>query len=293
MKCGFIAIAGAPNAGKSTLLNRILGFKLAIVSNKPQTTRHRILGVHTQDEAQMIFLDTPGLHQARGALNRRMMDVALESLREADALLMVVDASGKGLELGRKAASLAVRSDKPALLALNKIDVFGEKQRLLPILQQAEQWGQWQALVPVSARSGEGVERLLGELVRLLPESPPMFPADTLTDLSERFLAAELVREKVFRFTRQDIPYASAVTIDEFVEPGRHPVTAISATIHVERESQKAIIIGKNGSMLKTLGTAARQDLERMLGGPVFLKLLVRVEPRWSHDGAGLSKLGY
>ncbi len=294
MKCGFIAIAGAPNAGKSTLLNRILGFKLAITSNKPQTTRHRILGVHTEEGAQIIFLDTPGLHQAKGALNQHMQEVALQAMAEADGVLFVVDAMDKGIIAGQRVADWLSQAGKPVLVGLNKTDAFNEKEKLLPILQQVNGWGNWRALVPISAQTGQGVRPLLAELVKLLPASPPLFPADTITDLSERFLAAELVREKVFRLTRQDVPYASAVTIDEFVEPARAGAhTSISATIHVEREGQKAIIIGARGAMLKAIGTSARQDLERMLGGPVYLKLFVRVEAKWSQASQGLGKLGY
>lgn len=294
MKCGFIAIAGAPNAGKSTLLNRILGFKLAITSNKPQTTRHRILGVHTEEHMQVIFLDTPGLHQARGALNKHMMDVATDTLREADGILFVADAMERGLPLAAQVADMVLAMNKPVVLGLNKVDAYADKEKLLPVLQQASAWGNWRAIVPISAQTGQGIDGLLKEIANILPIGEAMFPADTITDLSLRFLAAELVREKVFRLTRQDIPYATAVTIDEFLEPdSEHSHTSISATIHVERNSQKGIIIGKGGAMLKAIGVAARHDLERMLGTQVFLKLFVRVEPKWAQGGRGLSKLGY
>lgn len=294
MKCGFIAIAGAPNAGKSTLLNRVLGFKLAITSNKPQTTRHRILGVHTEPDMQVIFLDTPGLHQARGALNKHMVDVAWEAIREADGILFMVDAMEKGVPLGQKVATALKETNKPVVLGLNKVDAYNDKEKLLPILREVDSWGQWRSIVPLSAQTGQGTKQLMAELGKILPEGEQLFPADTLTDLSERFLAGELVREKVFRLTRQDIPYVTAVTVDEFLEPDeRHGNTSITATIHVEKDSQKGIIIGKGGSMLKAIGSAARHDLERFLGGPVFLKLFVRVESKWSQGARGLSKLGY
>ena len=292
--CGFIAIAGAPNAGKSTLLNKILGFKLAITSDKPQTTRHRILGVHTEEDLQVIFLDTPGLHKARHALNRHMMDVALEALREAEGILFMVDVQERGLNDARRVAEMVASAGKKVVVGLNKVDTLSDMEKLLPILSEVNSWGEWQALVPVSAQTGLGLKQVMGELKKMLPTGQPLFPPDTLTDLSERFLAAELVREKVFRLTKQDIPYATAVTIDEFIEPDqRNRTTSISATIHVERSGQKAIIIGKGGGMLKAIGTAARHDLERMLNGPVFLKLFVRVEAKWSQGRHGLSKLGY
>jgi GTP-binding protein Era len=291
MRCGFIAIAGAPNAGKSTLLNKILGFKLAITSNKPQTTRRKILGVHSQKEAQIIFLDTPGLHRARNSLNRRMMEEALAALGQADAILFLLEISAKGLASAERAASLVKKTGKPVIVGLNKIDTLANKEALLPILSQVDSWGDWQALLPLSARSGLGLEPLLEQLRLMLPQGPALFPPDTITDLSLRFLAAELVREKIFRLARQDIPYAAAVTVDEFVEAADGAeLTRISATIHVEKNSQKAIIIGKKGAMLQEIGTRARLDMERLLGGPVFLRLLVRVEHNWSRQAGRLQQ---
>ncbi|MFZ5584488.1 MAG: GTPase Era [Thermodesulfobacteriota bacterium] len=294
MKSGFVAIAGAPNAGKSTFLNQVLGFKLAITSDKPQTTRHRILGVHTDERRQVVFLDTPGLHTPRRALNQRMVQTALDAMQEVDAVLFVAEASPRGLTEAAAVAPLVVKTGRPALLALNKVDLVSKKADLLPMLQQVDGWGRWAAVVPISALTGDGTERVLEELERLLPGDQPLFPDDMLTDLSERFLAAELIREKVFRLTEREVPYAVAVTVDEFLEPGAEGrPTAITATIHVERQGQKAIIIGKGGAMLKKIGTAARLDLERLLGAPVFLSLFVRVEPRWSQEDKGLRKLGY
>ena len=294
MHSGFVAIVGAPNAGKSTFLNKVLGFKLAITSDKPQTTRHRILGVYNQDQLQVVFLDTPGLHQPRRALNKLMVETALATLQEVDAVLFMVEASPRGLEAGSKAAGVLTAADKPVVLALNKIDLLSDKAALLPMLEEVATWGNWAALVPVSAQQGDGTRQVVSELARQLPEGGPLFPIDTLTDLSERFLAAELIREKIFRLTEREVPYSVAVTVDQFLEPAEEGrPTAITATIHVERGGQKAIVIGKGGAMLKKIGTAARLDMERLLGGPVFLDLFVRVEPRWSQEDRGLRKLGY
>jgi GTP-binding protein Era len=294
VKCGYIAIAGLSNAGKSTLLNKILRFKLAITSPKPQTTRNRILGVHTEAGTQIIFLDAPGLHQGRGALNKLMLDVALKTLNEADGILFVVDACDKRLDLAQKAAAVIAGSGKPALLALNKIDAFNDKSKLLPLIEKTRGWHDWRALAPVSARNGDGLPQLLAKIREILPPGPPVFPEDAVTDLSARFLAAEIVREKVFRLTQEDIPYAVAVTIDEFTPPGhRRAHTCVRAVIHVPKDGQKAIIIGKGGGMLKNIGAAARRDLEKMLDSPVFLQLFVRVTPQWNRDGQGLRKMGY
>jgi GTP-binding protein Era len=294
MKSGVVAIAGAPNAGKSTFLNQVLGFKLAITSDKPQTTRHRLLGVYNGPELQVVFLDTPGLHEPRRALNKVMVDTALATLQEVDAILFMVDVSRAGLEAGARVAAVVQQAGKPVVLALNKIDLLPRKQELLPLLEQAAGWGAWTALAPISALKGDGAERVLTELAALLPEGEAFFPPDVITDLSERFLVAELIREKIFRLTEREVPYSVAVTVDEFLEPAvEGQTTAITATIHVERAGQKAIVIGRGGAMLKKIGTAARLDMERLLGGPVFLSLFVRVEPKWSQQDKGLRKLGY
>lgn len=294
MRNGFVAIVGAPNAGKSTFLNKVLGFKLAITSDKPQTTRHRILGVCNQDGLQVVFLDTPGLHQPRRALNKLMVETALSTLQEVDAVLFVVEASNKGLEAGSKAAGVLTACGKPVVLALNKIDLLKDKSALLPMLEEVATWGDWAALVPISAQKGDGTRQVVEELAKRLPQGGLLFPVDTLTDLSERFLAGELIREKVFRLTEREVPYSVAVTVDEFLEPAEEGrPTAITATIHVESRGQKAIVIGKGGVMLKKIGTAARLDMERLLGRLVFLDLFVRVEPKWSHQDRGLRKLGY
>lgn len=294
-RSGFVAIAGAPNAGKSTFLNQVLGFKLAITSDKPQTTRHRLLGVYNEPQAQVVFLDTPGLHQPKGgALNKLMVETALSTLPEVDLALFMVEVGKEGMLAGSRVAGALAKCGKPVVLALNKIDLLPRKDLLLPLLQQAASWGDWQALVPISAATGEGTAQLVRELVARLPLGEPLFGPEVFTDLSERFLAAELIREKIFRLTEREVPYAVAVTVDEFLEPAQEGMTtAITATIHVERSGQKGIIIGKGGAMLKQIGTAARQDLERLLGGPVYLNLFVRVEPKWSLQEKGLRKLGY
>lgn len=294
MKAGFVAIIGAPNVGKSTFLNRALGFKLAITSDKPQTTRHRLLGVHNLPQAQIVFLDTPGIHAAKNALNRRMVATAVEALGEVDAVLFMAEITAKGMERAQELAPRLAQAGVPVVLALNKIDLLPKKEALLPLLARAAQWGQWKALVPISAQNGDGVEELLAELTGLLPEGEPLFPPEVITDLPLRFLAAELIREKVFRLTGQEVPYSTAVTVDQYLEPEdpERPV-AITATIHVERSGHKGIIIGKGGAMIKKIGTQARLDLEKLVGGPVFLDLMVRVEPKWSRQEQGLKKMGY
>jgi GTP-binding protein Era len=294
MKSGIVAIAGAPNAGKSTFLNKALGFKLAITSDKPQTTRHRLLGVYNGPDLQVVFLDTPGLHEPKRALNKVMVDTALATLQEVDAVLFMLEVSRTGMKAGIKVAEVMQKAGKPVVLALNKIDLLPRKHELLPLLEQASAWGKWRAFVPVSALKGDGTELVLMALAALLPEGEAFFPPDVITNLSERFLVAELVREKVFRLTEREVPYSVAVTVDEFLVPAvEGQTTALTATIHVERSGQKAIIIGRAGSMLKKIGTAARLDMERLLGGPVYLSLFVRVEPKWSQQDNGLRKLGY
>jgi GTPase len=301
LRAGFVAIVGRPNVGKSTLLNRILGEHVAIVSPRPQTTRTRILGVHNVPGAQIAFFDTPGLHRAKGALNKRMVETALQTLPEVDAVLMLVEA-GTGpegrVEIGdatRWAAEEVKRSRKPAVLGISKMD-RAPRPTLLPVIDAYKDLHPWADIVPFSGLTGENVDRLVDVLVKLLPESEaPLFPPDVLTDQAERQLAAEYVREQVMLQTRQEIPYAAAVEIEEFDESERRDgggLVRISAAIYVERESQKAIVIGKRGAMLKEIGTAARKRLERLLGCKVFLALIVKVEERWSERDAVIRRLG-
>jgi GTPase len=301
LRAGFIAIVGRPNVGKSTLLNRALGEHVAAVTPRPQTTRTRILGVWNARGVQLALFDTPGLHRAQGALNRRMVEVALGTLREVDAVLMLVEAGtgpGGRVEVGeatRWAIEEVARSGKPAVLGVNKMD-RAPRLALLPVIDAYRGLHGWAEIVPFSALTGENVEELLRALSGHVPEAAePLFPPDVLTDQAERQLAAEYVREQVMLQTRQEIPYAAAVEVDEFDESARREgggLVRISAVVYVERDSQKAIVIGKKGAMLKRIGTRARENLERLLGCKVFLALTVKVEERWSERASSLKKLG-
>lgn len=290
-RAGFVAIVGAPNAGKSTFLNRVLGEKVAIVTAKPQTTRHRILGVMTEPGAQLVFWDTPGLHApGHTLLNREMVGRAKAALDDSDVALWMVDAQRQGPE--HQAALEAVASShRPVVAALNKIDLAANKNALLPLMQAVESAVRPAAIVPISAKTGDGVPSLLAEITKLLPASPAFYPPDTLTDQPERVIAGEMVREAVFTLTSQEIPYATAVTVEEFTEG--EGLTAISATIHVEKESQKGVIIGRGGQMLKKIGQTARAGLERLTGQKVFLKLFVRATRDWSKKKSALQEFGY
>jgi GTP-binding protein Era len=291
MKAGFVSLIGRPNAGKSTLLNRIIGTKLAIVSDKPQTTRNRILGVKNYADAQVVFLDTPGIHRPLHRMNVRMVDAAVDTLREVDVIGLVVDASepaGKGdqfvMELVKKATA-------PVFLILNKVDLI-KKTRLLPIMQRYSESGRFAEIVPVSAATGENVDRLERVLVERLPDGEPLYPADYLTDQPERFFAAEIVREKLLQFTRAEIPFSSAVVVDRFEEPdGPKGILKLYCTILVDRESQKPIVVGRGGEMIKRIGTAARADLEQFFDSRVFVDLRVRVKSEWREDDAVLDDI--
>lgn len=291
-RSGFIAIAGAPNVGKSTLLNQMLGEKLAITSKKPQTTRNRILGVLHRPGAQLVFLDTPGVHQARHPLNIRLVDAALTAMGDVDVILVVVDVAGPDPDAEAFLVKKLNALKQPVALALNKIDLI-KKPLLLTMMDQWSQKYSFEAIMPVSAILGAQVEELIETVESLLPKGPPLFPEDTITDMPERFIAAEMIREKVFRTTGQEIPYSTAVSVDSFSEQKKGALVKINATIHVERASQKGMVIGKNGSKLKQIGQAARQEIERMLGTKVFLKLFVRVQKNWSKDTKALRKFGY
>jgi len=302
MRAGFVAIVGRPNVGKSTLLNRVLGEKIAIVSPRPQTTRTRILGVWNGTDAQIAFFDTPGLHRAQGALNRRMVEVGLSTLSEVDVVLLLVEAGtgpGGKVEVGEATRWIieeVARRGKPAVLGVSKMD-RAPREALLPVIAAYKDLHAWTEVVPFSALSGENVDDLLRTLAKLVPESEaPLFPLDVLTDQAERQIAAEYIREQVMVRTREEIPYSAAIAVDEFDEAqretGRRGLVRIDATIFVERESQKGIIIGKRGTMLKEIGTGAREGIERLLGCKVFLQLRVRVEERWSERAEALKRLG-
>jgi len=292
MKAGFVSFIGRPNAGKSTLLNRLVGTKLAIVSDKPQTTRNRILGVRNYPDAQIVFLDTPGIHRPLHRMNVRMVDAAVDTIREVDVLCLVVDVTeptGKG---DRFVLDLVKEAKAPVFLVLNKIDLI-KKVRLLPLMQQYSQLATFAEIVPVSAATGDNVDRLERALLDRLPEGEPLYPADYLTDQPERFFAGEIVREKLLQFTRAEIPFSSAVVVDKFDEPEREGgLMKLHCTIVVDRESHKPIVVGRGGEMIKRIGTAAREDLERFFDTKVFLDLHVRVKTEWREDERVLNDLG-
>ncbi|MFL5309462.1 MAG: GTPase Era [Myxococcales bacterium] len=296
-RAGFAAIVGRPNVGKSTLLNRLLGQKVAIVSPKPQTTRSRILGVVTRPGAQVALLDTPGLHSARGGLNARMVQQALQTLGDADAALFLIEAGSPAIDAAtRRALDQVKAASKPTLLVVNKIDALPRAQ-LLPLIDRWRREHEWTEVYPLSALTGENVDGLLDALARHLPEGPPLFPADVWTDVPERELSAELVREQILHQTEQEVPYSAAVVVEEFDESerevGPRGLTRISAIVLVERESQKAILIGRGGARLKQIGTRAREQIEKLLGCKVFLQLHVKVEKDWTQTSRGLRRAGY
>ena len=300
-RAGFVAILGRPNVGKSTLLNRLLGEHVAIVTARPQTTRTRILGVVNGDGYQLALFDTPGLHRAKGPLNKRMVDTALGTLSEVDVALVLVEAGtgpGGRVDVGETAlwiASEVKRSGKPAVLGVNKMD-RAPRETLLPVIDAYRTLHDWVDVVPFSALTGENVDRLTAALAsRLPPAEAPLFPPDVMTDQAERIIAAEYVREQVMELTRDELPYAVAVEVEEFDESERRDdggLVRIAALIWVERSSQKGIVIGKGGAMLKRVGTRAREKMERLLGAKVFLSLTVKVEERWSERLETLRRLG-
>jgi len=292
VKAGFVSLIGRPNAGKSTLLNRLVGQKLAIVSDKPQTTRHRILGVHNAPAGQIVFSDTPGIHKPMHRMNRRMVDTAIDTLREVDLVVLVVDATIRPGTGDRFVLDLLKRANAPAVLALNKTDLV-HKPKLLPLMQHYAQAHEFRAIVPISASAGDGVDALELEIFKALPEGQPLYPEDYLTDQTQRTLAAELIREKVLHHTRDELPYTTAVVIDQFEEPAQAGgLTRIFASILVDQESQKPIVVGKGGEMIKRIGTEARHDLEAMLDGRVYLDLHVKVREDWRDDERVLDELG-
>lgn len=291
-RAGFAAIVGAPNAGKSTLLNRMLGQKIAITSRKPQTTRNRILGVVHRSGAQIVFLDTPGIHTARGRLNQRIVEVALATLTDVDLVLMVMDLEKPDPESEALLLDRLSGVRRPRLLALNKTDRV-KKSIIAEALEKTSATGLFREVVPICAATGDRVEALGAAMARHLPAGPPLYPEESLTDQPVRFIAAEMIREKVFRLTGEEIPYATAVTVEQFQERPDGSLVTIHASIHVEKDSQKGIIIGRGGEKLKRIGADARREIERMLGTRVFLKLFVRVQKNWSQDTKALRRFGY
>jgi len=291
-KSGFISILGRPNVGKSTLFNCLVGEKIAIVTEKPQTTRNRILGIKNVGGGQFVFLDTPGLHEGRSELNQRMVQTAVAVAWDADVILFMIDSLSPPAEKDRRMLESLRGSKGVAFLVINKIDLV-KKENLLPIIDQYQRLHSFEKIIPICAASGEGVEILSNEILKYLPESPPYYPDDVLTDQTERFWVSEIIREKAIRHSYQEIPYSIAVTIEEFKELPERNLDVIKGTIHVEKQSQKKIIIGKGGQRLKKIGETARKEVEAFLGRKVFLELWVNVEKNWTQDPRALNRLGY
>ncbi len=289
---GFVALIGRPNVGKSTLLNQILGQKIAITSNKPQTTRNRILGIHHAPGVQILFLDTPGIHRPQGKLNKFMVDQAVAACSDVDLILLLVEAGSRPGPADESIFDLLKPLDTPVFLIINKIDQIAPPL-LLEQIKQFSSAFEFAQIIPLSAISGDGVPELLQLVGRMLPAGPAYYPEDQITDLPERFIAAELIREKIMRQTSDEIPYGVGVKVDQFEEKPEKNLVVIQATVHVERDSHKKIIVGKGGQMIKRLGQQARQDIERLLGVRVFLELFVRVDKNWSQNERMLHELGY
>jgi len=290
-RSGFVSLVGRPNAGKSTLMNALIGQKIAIVADKPQTTRNSIQGVLTLEEAQVVFLDTPGIHKADTPLNKRMMETVRASLEERDLLLFLIDAARPSMEEDRRALDMIRKTGTPVVLVLNKVDLLPRKDTLLPLIEKYKEMHEFADFVPVSAAKGTGLDELRKVILERMPEGPAYFPKDHVTDQPERFLAAELVREKVLLATRQEVPHSVTVAVDRWEETAS--ITRIYATIRVERPGQKGIIIGAGGATLKRIGTQARHEMERLFGMKIYLDLHVRVQPGWREKAAFLDALDW
>ena len=291
MKAGFVSFLGRPNAGKSTLLNRIVGHKLAIVSNKPQTTRTRILGVKNYDDGQVVFVDTPGVHKPTHRMNVRMVDVALDAMRDVDVLTLVVDVSVKEGAGDRYLVGLLRGVKVPVILALNKVDLIA-KAKLLPLIERYGQAHPFVEFVPISAADGTNVDVLEGLFRKYLPDGEPLYPPDYVTDQPDRFFVTEIIREQVLELTHAELPFSTAVVIDRYGEPDADKVVTMYCSILVERESQKPIVIGKGGAMIKQIGTAARIELERFLDTRIYLDLHVKVKSEWRDNDRVLDEMG-
>jgi len=290
-RSGFVSIVGRPNVGKSTLLNRILGEKLMITSDKPQTTRNQIKGIHNVPGGQIVFLDTPGIHRAKTRLNKFMVEEALSSVQGVDLILFLVDGAFDPEKEAEMIKEVLSGVDAPVILVLNKIDLIPKGELLGRMATYGETYP-FKEIIPVSASTGDGVDQLVQLVHGALPEGPCYFPDDILTDVPERFIVAEIIREKIFRLTHDEVPYSVAVVVDSFKER-ENGVVAIQATINVERDSQKGIVIGRRGDMLKKIGSQARQEIEQLLDTKVFLELFVRVSGEWSDNSRMLKEFGY
>ena len=290
MRAGFVGIIGAPNAGKSTLLNQVLGQKISITSKKPQTTRDRILGIVNRPDSQIIFVDTPGIHKSATLLNKRIVDQAMQAMADVDVVLFMVDASSRNFSSEKLIVEQMNKTGKPVVLALNKIDLT-QKAQVFSIVEEFKDLFDFKAIIPISAKQNIQVDQLLTQIESSLAKGPMLYPEETFTDVSEKFMVKEIIREKVFRLTGMEIPYSSAVTVDAFDVEKK--LIVIHASIHVIRDSQKGIIIGKKGSMLTQIGTKARIDIEKMTGSKVLLKLFVKVTKDWISNAKALNEFGY
>jgi GTP-binding protein Era len=291
-KSGFIGIIGRPNVGKSTLLNSIIGEKIAITTHKPQTTRNKIMGIKNLSDGQLIFLDTPGIHKASTPLNQYMVATAMDTFRSADILLLIVEASAGVHHDDRMIINSLDNVRLPVILTINKTDLV-QKKAVLPVIDEFQQLFSFVDIIPISALTGGGVSVLIEQIRKLLPEGPSYFPEDMMTDRTERFIAAEIIREKITLLTHQEIPYATAVVVDSFKEDEGKNLIRMQATINVAKDSQKGILIGKKASMLKEIGRRARLDMEKFFAARVYLELFVRVSKDWTHDPRMLREFGY
>jgi len=289
-RCGHIAIVGRPSVGKSTLINRLVGHKISITSKKPQTTRHRIMGVLTEASHQFIFVDTPGFQTKHGGrLNERLNRTVIASLADVDVVVLVVDAAK--LTPADRDIAARIPADCKVIAAVNKVDALADKAALLPRLAELATWREFAALVPVSAEKGTQLDALKAEIARALPQAPALYDADTLTDRDERFLAAEMIREKIYRLLGDEVPYSTTVVLEQFTQEPK--LRRISAVVLCDKPGQRAILLGEGGATMKAIATQARRDMESLFGGKVFLEVFVRVRRNWAATDASLSKLGY
>jgi len=291
-RSGFVAIIGRPNVGKSTLINAIVGEKIAITSHKPQTTRNRILGIRNIPDGQLLFLDTPGIHRGKGKLNRYMVDQALSACSGVDVIFFLVEANDRPGGGDDYILEILSQSETPVILVINKIDLL-EKRELLPLIEIYSRRFPFREIVPVSALAGDGIDELVKVAHNYLPEGPRYYPEDMITDLPERFIVGEMIREQVLKKTREEVPYGVAVVVERFEEKSEKNLVVIEAVIAVERDAHKGILLGKRGAMIRSIGEAARKDIERFLAARVFLELYVRVEKKWTDSARHLKEFGY